>query len=97
MPVGCKKKTKVLCGLCLLSYPDSREQLLEGISQIKPDVNECSTEMLLCDAHADCFNDFGTYACRCQDGFEDRSRAGLGGTICVNVAGMYLTKCVFKN
>ncbi|XP_058880426.1 uncharacterized protein LOC131737166 isoform X2 [Acipenser ruthenus] len=51
------------------------------------DVNECSTEMLLCDAHADCFNDFGTYTCRCQDGFEDRSRAGLGGTICVNVAG----------
>ncbi|RXM99374.1 hypothetical protein EOD39_11641 [Acipenser ruthenus] len=50
------------------------------------DVNECSTEMLLCDAHADCFNDFGTYTCRCQDGFEDRSRAGLGGTICVNVA-----------
>ncbi|XP_041107432.1 uncharacterized protein LOC121316427 [Polyodon spathula] len=51
------------------------------------DVNECSTEMLLCDAHADCFNDFGSYTCRCQDGFEDWSRTGSGGTICVNVAG----------
>ncbi|XP_041108933.1 uncharacterized protein LOC121317261 [Polyodon spathula] len=64
---------------------ETKNALVSSVST--EDVNECSTEMLLCDAHADCFNEFGTYTCRCQEGFEDRSRAGSGGTICVNVAG----------
>ncbi|KAJ8394199.1 hypothetical protein AAFF_G00050040 [Aldrovandia affinis] len=47
------------------------------------DVNECGTQLVLCDINAECINRFGSYACRCNPGFEDRSRLGTGGTICV--------------
>nr|XP_015218208.1 PREDICTED: uncharacterized protein LOC102697643 [Lepisosteus oculatus] len=56
------------------------------ISVSAEDVNECRTELVLCDIHADCFNVFGTYACRCQRGFEDFSRIGSGGTLCIDPA-----------
>ncbi|XP_008416175.1 uncharacterized protein LOC103469901 isoform X1 [Poecilia reticulata] len=47
------------------------------------DVNECGTQLVLCDANADCENHFGTYACRCRAGFRDESRLGSGGTTCM--------------
>ncbi|XP_047433486.1 uncharacterized protein zgc:66455 isoform X2 [Mugil cephalus] len=49
------------------------------------DVNECGTQLVLCDTNADCMNEFGSYSCRCRPGFEDESRLGSGGTICVDV------------
>uniref|UniRef100_W5NGQ6 CUB domain-containing protein n=1 Tax=Lepisosteus oculatus TaxID=7918 RepID=W5NGQ6_LEPOC len=61
------------------------------ISVSAEDVNECRTELVLCDIHADCFNVFGTYACRCQRGFEDFSRIGSGGTLCIDPATSYVT------
>ncbi|XP_035259103.1 uncharacterized protein zgc:66455 isoform X2 [Anguilla anguilla] len=51
------------------------------------DVNECGTQVVLCDVNAECINRFGSYACRCHPGFEDRSRLGSGGTACVAPAG----------
>ncbi|XP_042166585.1 uncharacterized protein LOC112230124 [Oncorhynchus tshawytscha] len=54
------------------------QELLEG------DVNECVTQLVLCDVNAECVNRFGSYACRCHSGFEDMSRLGSGGTICVD-------------
>lgn len=57
------------------------------------DVNECVTQLVLCDINAECVNRFGSYACRCHSGFEDMSRLGSGGTICVDTkaAGMEST------
>ena len=54
------------------------------------DVNECATQLVLCDINAECLNHFGSYACRCRPGFEDASRLGSGGTLCVDLkaAGM---------
>lgn len=49
------------------------------------DVNECGTQLVLCDTNADCMNEFGSYSCRCRPGFQDGSRLGSGGTICVDV------------
>uniref|UniRef100_A0A665U8F8 EGF-like domain-containing protein n=1 Tax=Echeneis naucrates TaxID=173247 RepID=A0A665U8F8_ECHNA len=49
------------------------------------DVNECGTQLVLCDVNADCVNQFGSYSCHCRPGFLDRSRLGSGGTVCVDV------------
>lgn len=48
-------------------------------------MNECGTQLVLCDANADCVNGFGSYSCRCRPGFQDASRLGSGGTVCVGV------------
>ncbi|XP_034740224.1 uncharacterized protein zgc:66455 [Etheostoma cragini] len=48
------------------------------------DVNECGTQMVLCDINADCVNRFGSYSCHCRPGFRDESRLGSGGTACVD-------------
>ncbi|XP_028453593.1 mucin-4 isoform X2 [Perca flavescens] len=48
------------------------------------DVNECGTQMVLCDVNADCVNQFGSYSCHCRPGFRDESRLGSGGTACVD-------------
>uniref|UniRef100_A0AAQ5X6S5 EGF-like domain-containing protein n=1 Tax=Amphiprion ocellaris TaxID=80972 RepID=A0AAQ5X6S5_AMPOC len=50
-----------------------------------PDVNECGTQLVLCDINADCVNRFGSYSCHCRPGFQDESRLGSGGTNCVDV------------
>ncbi|GLD68156.1 uncharacterized protein AKAME5_001946900 [Lates japonicus] len=49
------------------------------------DVNECGTQMVLCDINADCVNQFGSYSCRCRSGLLDQSRLGSGGTVCVDM------------
>ncbi|XP_013987018.2 uncharacterized protein isoform X1 [Salmo salar] len=54
------------------------------VSVSTADVNECVTQLVLCDINAECVNRFGSYACRCHSGFEDMSRLGSGGTICVD-------------
>ncbi|XP_029594817.1 uncharacterized protein zgc:66455 [Salmo trutta] len=54
------------------------------VSVSTADVNECVTQLVLCDINAECVNHFGSYACRCHSGFEDMSRLGSGGTICVD-------------
>ncbi|XP_068583355.1 uncharacterized protein zgc:66455 [Cebidichthys violaceus] len=55
------------------------------ISVSVADVNECGTQLVLCDVNADCVNQFGSYSCRCRPGFQDKSRLGSGGTVCVDV------------
>ncbi|KAJ4921381.1 hypothetical protein JOQ06_025964 [Pogonophryne albipinna] len=47
------------------------------------DVDEC-VQLVRCDLNADCENRFGSYSCRCRSGFQDESRLGLVGTVCVN-------------
>lgn len=49
------------------------------------DVNECGTQLVLCDVNAECVNLFGTYSCHCRPGFKDESRLGSGGTTCMEV------------
>ncbi|KAM7394759.1 hypothetical protein PAMP_021545 [Pampus punctatissimus] len=55
------------------------------ISLSTADVNECGTQMVLCDVNADCVNHFGSYSCHCKPDFQDVSRLGSGGTVCVDV------------
>ncbi|XP_031685018.1 uncharacterized protein zgc:66455 isoform X4 [Oncorhynchus kisutch] len=54
------------------------------VSVSTADVNECETQLVLCDINAECVNRFGSYTCRCHSGFDDMSRLGSGGTICVD-------------
>uniref|UniRef100_A0A3Q1J6P7 CUB domain-containing protein n=1 Tax=Anabas testudineus TaxID=64144 RepID=A0A3Q1J6P7_ANATE len=56
---------------------------LQGL--ISTNVNECGTQLVLCDINADCVNQFGSYSCHCRPGFRDVSRLGSGGTICMDV------------
>lgn len=49
-------------------------------------MNECGTQLVLCDINADCVNGFGSYSCRCRPGFRDGSRLGSGGTACIDTA-----------
>ncbi|XP_023257627.1 uncharacterized protein LOC111651810 [Seriola lalandi dorsalis] len=58
----------------------------EIVSVSTADVNECGTQLVLCDVNADCVNQFGSYSCRCRPGFLDQSRLGSGGTVCMDVA-----------
>ncbi|XP_059195271.1 uncharacterized protein zgc:66455 isoform X3 [Centropristis striata] len=46
------------------------------------DVNECGSQLVLCDVNADCVNQFGSYSCRCRPGFRDES---AGGIVCVDL------------
>ncbi|XP_073328856.1 uncharacterized protein [Pagrus major] len=55
------------------------------ISMSTADVNECGTQLVLCDINADCVDHYGSYSCRCRPGFRDESRLGSGGTVCVDV------------
>ncbi|XP_029914913.1 uncharacterized protein LOC115364443 [Myripristis murdjan] len=55
------------------------------VSVSTADVNECGTQLVLCDINAECVNRFGSYSCRCRPGFQDESRLGSGGTVCVDV------------
>ncbi|KAJ8002141.1 hypothetical protein DPEC_G00176740 [Dallia pectoralis] len=57
------------------------------ISISTADVNECLTQLMLCDINAKCLNRFGSYECHCRPGYKDLSRLGSGGTICVDTTG----------
>ncbi|KAK1803050.1 hypothetical protein P4O66_021583, partial [Electrophorus voltai] len=47
------------------------------------DIDECETQLVMCDVHADCVNEFGSYSCHCHRGYSP----GLGGAVCVEAAG----------
>uniref|UniRef100_A0A8C2ZHA3 EGF-like domain-containing protein n=1 Tax=Cyclopterus lumpus TaxID=8103 RepID=A0A8C2ZHA3_CYCLU len=68
-----------------------RKAVLISVSIAGDDVNECGTQLVLCDVNADCLNQFGSYSCRCKPGFQDKSRQGPGGTICLDLS--LLTSC----
>ena len=42
------------------------------------DVNECSTKLANCSAHATCVNNAGSYACKCKGGFEGPGQTCTG-------------------
>uniref|UniRef100_A0A674PQQ0 Uncharacterized LOC101078859 n=1 Tax=Takifugu rubripes TaxID=31033 RepID=A0A674PQQ0_TAKRU len=60
---------------------------LQGLiaTDVIENVNECGTQLVLCDVNADCVNWFGSYSCRCRPGFRDVSRLGSGGTVCIDM------------
>ncbi|NWW51575.1 AGRE2 protein, partial [Pedionomus torquatus] len=55
---------------------------LQLVSLFVEDVNECSAGVGLCGEEAECFNDVGTYLCRCKKGYEDHSPS-KSGTLCI--------------
>ncbi|KAL1006114.1 hypothetical protein UPYG_G00068030 [Umbra pygmaea] len=63
----------------------SAQSLIISVSTV--DVNECLTQLVLCDINAECVNRFGSYECHCRSGFKDVSRLGSGGTLCLDTAG----------
>uniref|UniRef100_A0A8C9WI38 Uncharacterized LOC108933671 n=1 Tax=Scleropages formosus TaxID=113540 RepID=A0A8C9WI38_SCLFO len=58
------------------------------------DVNECETQLVLCDIHADCINQFGSYVCHCQPGFTGASSFHSRGTDCVDIEGKSSTRSI---
>ncbi|KAK2909307.1 hypothetical protein Q8A67_005144 [Cirrhinus molitorella] len=46
------------------------------------DINECETQMAVCDAHAECVNQFGSYSCHCIHGYREALREP-GASACV--------------
>ncbi|XP_031158546.1 uncharacterized protein zgc:66455 isoform X2 [Sander lucioperca] len=72
-----------LHGLAAMAVGGSQwEAVISSVSIA--DVNECGTQMVLCDVNAYCVNRFGSYSCHCRPGFRDESRLGSGGTACVD-------------
>ncbi|KAK1886023.1 Protein kinase C-binding protein NELL2 [Dissostichus eleginoides] len=61
---------------------NSRKAVILSVSTA--DVDECVSQLVRCDLNADCENRFGSYSCRCRSGFQDESRLGSAGTVCVN-------------
>ncbi|KAI4888422.1 hypothetical protein NFI96_021806 [Prochilodus magdalenae] len=47
------------------------------------DIDECETQLVMCDVHAECVNEFGSYSCHCHHGYSP----GLGGAVCVEPEG----------
>ncbi|XP_051983311.1 uncharacterized protein zgc:66455 [Xyrauchen texanus] len=45
------------------------------------DINECETQLVVCGAHSECVNQFGSYSCRCVHGYHE-ARHGLDRTVC---------------
>ncbi|XP_051559482.1 uncharacterized protein zgc:66455 [Myxocyprinus asiaticus] len=45
------------------------------------DINECETQLVVCGAHSECVNQFGSYSCSCLHGCHE-SRHGLDRTVC---------------
>ncbi|KAL3066376.1 hypothetical protein OYC64_016349 [Pagothenia borchgrevinki] len=61
---------------------NGRKALILSVSTA--DVDECVSQLVRCDLNAVCENRFGSYSCRCRSGFQDESRLGSAGTVCVN-------------
>ncbi|XP_057187267.1 uncharacterized protein zgc:66455 [Triplophysa rosa] len=57
------------------------------------DINECDTRMKMCDAHAECVNQFGSYSCHCHRGYHE-ARQGPPGMVCVESA---VSDCSFTS
>jgi len=52
------------------------------------DVDECATGSAGCDSDAECANTDGSFACECNDGFEDNGEGGCAGEGWLFVAGV---------
>ncbi|XP_026118593.1 uncharacterized protein LOC113097568 isoform X1 [Carassius auratus] len=52
------------------------------VSVSSEEINECETQMVVCDAHAECVNQFGSYSCRCIHGYHEVPH-GPGARVCV--------------
>nr|XP_055060332.1 uncharacterized protein zgc:66455 [Misgurnus anguillicaudatus] len=65
----------------------SQTSKIQGIiaSVSTEDINECETQMVVCNAHAECVNQFGSYTCHCLHGYHEAHR-GPDRTVCVESA-----------
>lgn len=71
-----------LIGSRLGFRPNQEDSVIMSLSTA--DVNECDSQLVLCDPNADCVNHFGSYSCQCREDFQDQSRSGTG-TVCVDM------------
>ncbi|KAK7929754.1 hypothetical protein WMY93_006149 [Mugilogobius chulae] len=71
-----------LIGSGLGLRPNQDDSVIMSLSTA--DVNECDSQLMVCDPNADCVNHFGSYSCLCRSGFDDQSRSGTG-TVCVSI------------
>uniref|UniRef100_A0A8C1NNG7 CUB domain-containing protein n=1 Tax=Cyprinus carpio TaxID=7962 RepID=A0A8C1NNG7_CYPCA len=46
------------------------------------EINECEAQMVVCDAHAECVNQFGSYSCHCIHGYREVPH-GPGASVCM--------------
>ncbi|XP_078346731.1 ficolin-2-like isoform X1 [Oculina patagonica] len=87
------------------------KELNETVSELqekkpKPDVDECSASISVCDVNADCQNTVGSYICSCKAGFTgdgktctDVDECSTSGSVCdvnaecQNTVGSYICSC----
>ncbi|XP_026085215.1 uncharacterized protein LOC113060466 [Carassius auratus] len=55
-----------LQGRTIRSQSTKTQGIIASVST--EDINECETQMVVCDAHAECVNQFGSYSCHCIHG-----------------------------
>ncbi|TRY64427.1 hypothetical protein DNTS_017122, partial [Danionella cerebrum] len=66
-------------GQTVQSQTSSARGIIASLST--EDINECATQMVLCDPHSECVNQFGSYSCRCLHGYSEDH--GMGTRVCV--------------
>ncbi|XP_016395930.1 uncharacterized protein LOC107729761 [Sinocyclocheilus rhinocerous] len=69
-----------LQGRTVKSQTSETQGVIASIST--EDINECETQMVVCDAHAECVNQFGSYSCHCIHGYREVPH-GPGASVCV--------------
>ncbi|XP_059410720.1 uncharacterized protein LOC132144027 isoform X2 [Carassius carassius] len=75
-----------LQGRSVKSQTSETQGVIVSISS--EDINECETQLVVCDAHAECVNQFGSYSCRCIHGYHEVPH-GPGARVCVASAEPY--------
>ncbi|XP_073698649.1 uncharacterized protein [Garra rufa] len=69
-----------LKGRSIKSQTTATQRVIASVST--EDINECETQMVVCDAHAECVNQFGSYSCHCTHGYREALHE-TGASICV--------------
>ncbi|XP_016139776.1 uncharacterized protein [Sinocyclocheilus grahami] len=69
-----------LQGRTITSQSTKTQGVIASVST--EDINECETRMVVCDAHAECVNRFGSYSCHCTHGYREVPH-GPGDGVCM--------------
>lgn len=73
----------VFCFFLLLSI----SSILSLFTIYLPDIDECKSDISLCDVNANCSNTYGSYKCTCKEGYNGTGLActGIMNLLCFNL------------
>ena len=64
----------VFCFILLISI----SSILSLFTIYLPDIDECKSDILLCDVNANCSNTYGSYKCTCKEGYNGTGHVCTG-------------------